>query len=162
MMTVLSVLVVEDDAMIGMLLAEMLRETGYGVCAIAATEDDAVADATRCNPGLMIVDQQLLEGSGLSAADWILWPGPFRGFLSAAHRCTRNGPAQQSCKFSDPVVLAWPGRSQFLTGSIGRCERPAVHASHHARAYDRVVSGPACCCPTVHSPMQFPILSCNP
>jgi two-component system, response regulator PdtaR len=71
-MTALSVLVVEDDAMIGMLLAEMLGEMGYDVCAIAATEEDAVADATRCMPGLMIVDEQLLEGSGLSAVSRIL------------------------------------------------------------------------------------------
>jgi DNA-binding response OmpR family regulator len=70
-MTALSVLVVEDDAMIGMLLAEMLGEMGYDVCAIAATEEDAVADAARCNPGLMIVDEQLLEGSGLSAVERI-------------------------------------------------------------------------------------------
>ena len=70
-MTVISVLVVEDDAMIGMLLAEMLGEMGYDVCAIAATEEDAVAEATRCKPGLMIVDEQLLEGTGLSAVDRI-------------------------------------------------------------------------------------------
>jgi CheY-like chemotaxis protein len=70
-MTALSVLVVEDDAMIGMLLAEMLGEMGYNVCAIAATEEDAVADATRCEPGLMIVDEQLLEGSGVSAVNRI-------------------------------------------------------------------------------------------
>jgi DNA-binding response OmpR family regulator len=70
-MTALSVLVVEDDAMIGMLLAEMLGEMGYDVCAIAATEEGAVADAARCKPGLMIVDEQLLEGSGLSAVERI-------------------------------------------------------------------------------------------
>jgi CheY-like chemotaxis protein len=70
-MTALSVLVVEDDAMIGMLLAELLDEIGYDVCAVAATEDDAVAAAIRCKPGLMIVDEHLLEGSGLSAVDRI-------------------------------------------------------------------------------------------
>jgi CheY-like chemotaxis protein len=43
----LNVLVVEDDAMIGILLAEMLGDMGYNVCAVAATEDDAVADAAR-------------------------------------------------------------------------------------------------------------------
>lgn len=75
-MTSLSVLVVEDDAMIGMLLADMLGEMGYNVCAIAATEDGAVADAARCHPGLMIVDEQLLEGSGVSAVERILRSGP--------------------------------------------------------------------------------------
>ena len=71
-MTALSVLVVEDDAMIGMLLAEMLEEMGYTVCAVVATEEDAVADAARCKPGLMIVDEQLREGSGVSAMERIL------------------------------------------------------------------------------------------
>ncbi|HBK05934.1 MAG TPA: response regulator [Acetobacteraceae bacterium] len=70
-MTALSVLVVEDDAMIGMLLAEMLDELGYTVCAIAATEEDAVAGAARYRPGLMIVDQYLREGNGMSAMDRI-------------------------------------------------------------------------------------------
>jgi DNA-binding response OmpR family regulator len=72
----LSVLIVEDDAMISMLLAEMLGDMGYNVCAIAATEDRAVEDAARCKPGLMIVDGQLLEGSGVSAVDRILQTGP--------------------------------------------------------------------------------------
>jgi DNA-binding response OmpR family regulator len=75
-MAALNVLVVEDDAMIGMLLAEMLEAVGYRVCAIAATEDDAVADARRCKPGLMIVDEQLREGSGSSAVQRILLAGP--------------------------------------------------------------------------------------
>jgi DNA-binding response OmpR family regulator len=75
-MTPLSVLVVEDDAMIGLLLAEMLQDMGYDVCAVAATEEDAVADAARCRPGLMIVDQQLREGTGVSAVERILRNGP--------------------------------------------------------------------------------------
>jgi DNA-binding response OmpR family regulator len=68
-------MVVEDDAMIGMLLAEMLEEMGYTVCAVVATEEDAVADAARCKPGLMIVDEQLREGSGVSAMKRILRTG---------------------------------------------------------------------------------------
>jgi CheY-like chemotaxis protein len=75
-MTALSVLVVEDDAMIGMLLAEMLEEMGYTICAIAATEDDAVAQAARCKPGLVIVDEHLREGNGIAAVERILLTGP--------------------------------------------------------------------------------------
>jgi CheY-like chemotaxis protein len=74
-MEALNVLVVEDDAMIGILLAEMLGDMGYKVCAIAATEDDAVADASRCKPDLMIVDEHLREGSGSSAVARILLDG---------------------------------------------------------------------------------------
>jgi DNA-binding response OmpR family regulator len=74
-MAALNILVVEDDAMIGMLLAEMLEGMGFTVCAIAATEDDAVADAHRCHPDLMIVDEHLREGDGSSAVHRILMAG---------------------------------------------------------------------------------------
>jgi DNA-binding response OmpR family regulator len=71
-MTALSVLIVEDDALIGMLVGEMLADMGYDVCGIAATEDDAVSDAALHKPDLMIVDEQLREGSGVSAVERIL------------------------------------------------------------------------------------------
>jgi DNA-binding response OmpR family regulator len=63
----LRVLVVEDEAMIAMLLAEVLREMGHEVCATAATEAAAVAAAVRHKPDLMIVDEWLRLGSGISA-----------------------------------------------------------------------------------------------
>ena len=62
--------------MIAMLLAEMLGDMGYRVCAISATEEDAVVVATRCKPGLMIVDEHLREGTGASAVERILLNGP--------------------------------------------------------------------------------------
>jgi CheY-like chemotaxis protein len=67
----LRVLVMEDDAIIGVLLGEMLEGMGYDVCAIEATEADAVLAAARCRPDLMIVDVQLGEGSGVAAVDAI-------------------------------------------------------------------------------------------
>jgi DNA-binding response OmpR family regulator len=72
----LNVLIVEDDAMIGMLLAEMLQDMGYHVCAICATEEDAVFSAGRVKLGLMIVDEHLRAGSGRSAVERILRNGP--------------------------------------------------------------------------------------
>jgi two-component system, response regulator PdtaR len=63
----LRVLIVEDEAMIAMLLAEVLREMGHEVCATAPTEDAAVAAAFRHKPDLMIVDEWLRQGSGISA-----------------------------------------------------------------------------------------------
>jgi len=75
-MAELSILVVEDDAMIAMFLSEMLGDMGCRVCAIAPTEDDAVAAATRCKPDLMIVDENLREGTGASAVARILQAGP--------------------------------------------------------------------------------------
>jgi DNA-binding response OmpR family regulator len=71
-MKAVSILIVEDDAILGEVLAAMLEEMGFDVCAIATTEDDAVADARRCKPGLIIVDEQLREGNGVSAMERIL------------------------------------------------------------------------------------------
>jgi CheY-like chemotaxis protein len=67
----LRILVVEDDAMVGLTLAEMLETLGHSVCAIATTEFEAVAAAADLKPELMIVDAQLREGSGLRAVDRI-------------------------------------------------------------------------------------------
>jgi CheY-like chemotaxis protein len=67
----LRIIVVEDDALIGMLLAEMLEEMGHDVCAIEETEDGAVASATLQQPDLMIVDAWLGAGSGIAAVDKI-------------------------------------------------------------------------------------------
>lgn len=72
----LHVLVVEDDAMIGVLLAEMLVEMGHEVDGIESTEIAAVAAAGRLRPQLMIVDVGLTEGSGVAAVDTILRAGP--------------------------------------------------------------------------------------
>jgi DNA-binding response OmpR family regulator len=67
----LRILVVEDDAMIGMALAEMLEGLGHEVCPIAATEDDAVSTAARFGPDMMIVDARLRDGNGVSAVERI-------------------------------------------------------------------------------------------
>ncbi|WP_457797238.1 response regulator [Methylocystis sp. S23] len=63
------ILVVEDDPMLGDLLAEMLQTMGHEVCGIESTEPDAVAAARRSKPDLMIIDAGLREGSGVSAAE---------------------------------------------------------------------------------------------
>lgn len=72
----LRILVLEDDAIIGMLLAEMLEEMGHEVCAIEATETRAISAASRCKPELMIVDARLRQGSGISAVDKICLAEP--------------------------------------------------------------------------------------
>ena len=70
------ILVVEDDALIGSLLTEVLQALGYAVCPVETTEDGAVSAAARHRPDLMIVDLQLAAGSGLSAMARISQTGP--------------------------------------------------------------------------------------
>lgn len=72
----MSVLLVEDDNMVGLILKEILEEIGFVVCAICATENDAVASAARLHPSVMIVDMHLAEGTGIGAMDRILADGP--------------------------------------------------------------------------------------
>jgi CheY-like chemotaxis protein len=94
-MAVLRVLVVEDDALIGELLAEMLVGMGHYVCAVELTEGGAVAAAARYRPDLMIVDVQLGDGNGVDA-------------VTTIHR---NGPVPHIFVSGDisRVKLPWPG-----------------------------------------------------
>jgi len=71
----LRVLVMEDNAIIGMLFADLLAEMGHVVCAIVTTQEEGVAAAARFKPELMIVDASLSEGDGLSAVDEIVRDG---------------------------------------------------------------------------------------
>ena len=71
----LRILIVEDDAMIAMLLADMFAAMGHDICAIEATEAGAVAAALQCRPDLMIVDVRLGDESGISAVEEILRTG---------------------------------------------------------------------------------------
>ncbi len=71
-MKALRVLVVEDNALVGILLGELLADLGHEVCAIVRTEADAVLAAGRDAPDLMIVDMELAQGTGASAMQSIL------------------------------------------------------------------------------------------
>ena len=65
-MKALHTLIVEDDAMIGGLLAETLEGIGHTVCTVESNVADAVASASYWLPDLMIVDVGLGEASGSS------------------------------------------------------------------------------------------------
>ena len=68
----LSILVVEDEAIIGMLLSEVLTEMGHEVIGVVGTEAAAITIAAEYKPDLLIVDAGLSSGNGLSAVDTIL------------------------------------------------------------------------------------------
>lgn len=106
------VLVVEDDAMIGPLLAETLTGLGYEVCGIEATEAGAVAAAARHRPDLMIVDVNLAEGTGTSAMKRITRAAP------VAH-LFMSGYARQVA-VPGAVLLTKPFREADLVRAIER------------------------------------------
>ena len=74
-MKALRALVVENDPMIGELLAETLDGLGHTVCAIERNVADAVAAASHWRPDLMIVDVGLGEAGGIAAVKEILRSG---------------------------------------------------------------------------------------
>jgi DNA-binding response OmpR family regulator len=74
-MKALRTLVVEDDAMIGGLLAETLEDLGHAVCAVETNAANAAGAAWRWRPDLMIVDVGLGEASGIAAVKEILRSG---------------------------------------------------------------------------------------
>jgi DNA-binding response OmpR family regulator len=111
-MKALRVLVIEDDALVAMLLAELLASMGHEVCATAATEADAVMAAMRCTPDLMIVDAGLRGGSGISAVEEILRAGP------VAHFFLSGDPGRVRTRKPDAVVLRKPFRQTELAKTI--------------------------------------------
>jgi CheY-like chemotaxis protein len=112
LMKALRVLVIEDDALIAMLLSELLASMGHDVCATAASEAEAVSAATRYDPDLMIVDAGLGRGSGVSAVEEILRAGPLAHlFVSGdAERVRRRRP--------DAIVVRKPFREAELARAI--------------------------------------------
>jgi CheY-like chemotaxis protein len=68
----LRVEIIEDDALIALLLETLLEQMGHAVCATANTEAAAVDAADRCEPDLLIADARLRSGSGIAAVEKIL------------------------------------------------------------------------------------------
>ncbi|PKU23005.1 response regulator [Telmatospirillum siberiense] len=121
-MKALRVLVIEDDAVIGLLLGEMLVEMGHDMCAIAATETAAVIAAGRYDPDLMIVDARLGEGSGLSAVEEIRRTGPI------PHLFVSGDASRVRALRPKAVVLQKPFREAELVRAIQRVLDAAVAA----------------------------------
>lgn len=90
----LRILLAEDDAVVGSLLAELLVGIGHDVCRIATTENEAVAAAAQEFPDLMIVDAHLRQGSGMAAMETILRSGPMPHiFMTGNSRLTMPSSA---------------------------------------------------------------------
>ena len=116
-MKLLRVLVVEDDLMIGPLLAELLEDLGHIVCAVEVDAAAAVAAARRCHPDLMIVDVGLGEASGIAAVKEILKEGFVPHVFVTGDILTglSLGP--------DAVLIQKPYRGSDLVAAIARAIR---------------------------------------
>jgi len=67
------VLIIEDEPIISLDLQSIVREMGHTVAAIATTKDEAVRAARKTEPGLVLADIKLADGSsGIDAVKEIL------------------------------------------------------------------------------------------
>ena len=67
------VLIIEDEPIIGLDLTRLTRELGHNVTGVAATRDEALELAAQKQPGLVLADVRLADGSsGIDAASDIL------------------------------------------------------------------------------------------
>ena len=117
----LRVLVVEDDLIIGPLLAETLEELGHEVCAVEVDAAVAVVAARRCHPDLMILDVGLGEAIGIAAVREILKEG-FVPHVFVTGDLVRNlslGP--------DAVLLQKPYRGSDIVTAIARAVGGPAH-----------------------------------
>lgn len=110
----LRILVVEDNALLALVLEELLVGMGHQVCATASTEVTAVNAADQQKPDLMIVDVGLRQGSGISAVDQIcrLRPTPYFFLSGDAGRIRATKP--------DAIVLQKPFRLDDLAKTMDR------------------------------------------
>ncbi len=69
----IKVLIIEDEPIISLDLQSIVREMGHQVVATATTRDEAVREARRTEPGLVLADIKLADGSsGIDAVRQIL------------------------------------------------------------------------------------------
>lgn len=115
----LRIIVVEDDVLIAMDLAELLIGMGFDVVTIARTETEAMVAAARFQPDLIIVDGNLDEGSGVSAMRQIL----ASGFVP--HFYVTGDPAQILKQAPDAITVAKPFNLRGLCAGIMRA-RPEL------------------------------------
>ena len=125
-------LIVEDDAMIGGLLAETLEGLGHGVSSIENNVDNAVAAASRCRPDLMIVDVGLGEASGIAAVKEIL-RGGFVPHVFVTGDAVRGTPLGSAA-----VLIRKPFRVSDLERAIQRALAAAPARDRVAEQRERM------------------------
>lgn len=118
----LRVLIVEDEALIALLLADILESLGYDLCDSVATEADAVAAALLHMPDLMIVDAGLSNGSGVDAVSTILQT------RAIPHLFVTGNKRQVESLATDAVVLEKPFFIPELVQAIERVLAAATKA----------------------------------
>jgi|JI10StandDraft_1071094.scaffolds.fasta_scaffold1669424_1 CheY-like chemotaxis protein len=113
----LRILIAEDEAVIALLLEEVLSAMGHEVCANLTTAEDAVAAAAEHEPDLLIIDAGLGDGSGIDAAAQIHAARP------VAHIFMTGNVAAVRSQCPHALILEKPFHEADLQSAIER----AIH-----------------------------------
>ncbi|HEY6869688.1 MAG TPA: response regulator [Novosphingobium sp.] len=119
-----SVLIIEDEPLISMQLEDLVRSLGHDICGTAATRTQAQEITARRQPGLVLADIQLADGSsGLDAVDDILSIGEVPVIFITAYperllTGTRPEPTYLITKpFQESTVRAAISQALFFNSS---------------------------------------------
>lgn len=119
-----SVLIIEDEPLISMQLEDLVRALGHDICGTAATRSQAQEITARHQPGLVLADIQLADGSsGLDAVDDILSIGEVPVIFITAYperllTGTRPEPTYLITKpFQESTVRAAISQALFFNSS---------------------------------------------
>lgn len=108
------ILVVEDEALVAMLVEDALLDAGFGVIGPAATVDEALALLERETPDAVVLDLNLAGETSTPVADWLA----ARGIPYVI--ATGYGAAGLPAGHQDAMVLAKPYDPAELTAMLDR------------------------------------------
>ena len=117
----LRIVIVMDDVLLAMDLADLLIAMGHHVCAIARNEADAAAAADRYAPELMVAESTLAYGGGVAAMRRVLAQGFVAHFYVAEHQSSK--PELKH----DTVIIAKPYTVDKLYQAIVAARAAAKH-----------------------------------
>ena len=111
-MKALRILIAEDEAVIALLLEEVLVAMGHQICANVSTAQEAVEAAARSTPDLLVIDAGLGEGSGIEAVATISAVQP------VAHIFMTGNVAAVRAACPHALILAKPFHEADLVAAI--------------------------------------------
>ena len=108
------ILVVEDEALVAMLVEDALLDAGFAVLGPAATVEEALALLEREAPDAVVLDLNLAGETSTPVADWLAARGiPY--VIATGYGATGLPAGHQ-----DAMVLAKPYDPAELTGMLDR------------------------------------------
>lgn len=114
-----SILIADDDVSIGSLLREIIVYLGYAVCALATSEDAAVAAAIMHRPDLIVMDANLRPGNGIDAIERIIAViGP------VPHVFISGSPHEVRSRMPRAITLQKPFRIEEIEMALNRALEP--------------------------------------